>query len=179
MTTTSTMTDARPQPRKRQRRSRTTGRLVAVQALYEMDVAGAGLDRVIDDFVRHRLTEAIDGVSYQAADRDHFEAVVRGVVREREDLDDMLSAVLSGDWTVERLEPLLRAVMRAATFELADMLDVPARVAIAEYLAVAHAFFAEREPAMVNGVLDAIARALRPEEMEAATGAERGPDADE
>lgn len=162
------MTDEAARPtRKRQRRSRTTGRLAAVQALYQLDVTDADIDAVIGDFVLHRLNESIDGVSYKSADRAHFETVVRGVTRELADIDDMLTAVLSGDWTVGRLEPLLRSVMRAATFELADMTDVPARVVISEYLAVAHAFFAEREPAMVNGVLDAIGRALRTEEMEA------------
>lgn len=166
------MTDEPPRPsRKRQWRSRTTSRLAAVQALYQLDVTDADLDSVIADFVLHRFNEAIDGVSYKAADPGHFETVVRGVVREREDVDDMLTAVLSDEWTVERLEPLLRCVMRAATFELSDMLDVPARVVISEYLAVAHAFFAEREPAMVNGVLDAIARALRPDEMRGGAGA--------
>ena len=166
------MTDADTRPsRKRPRRSRTTSRLAAVQALYQLDVTDAGLEGVVGDFVLHRLNEAIDGVSYKAADREHFEAVVRGVTHARADVDDMLTAVLSGDWTVERLEPLLRSVMRAATYELADMLNVPARVVISEYLAVAHAFFAEREPAMVNGVLDAIARALRPEEMTTGGGA--------
>lgn len=137
-----------------------------MQALYQLDVTDVQLEEVVDDFLRHRLQETVDEVAYQSADREHFEAVVRGVTIERADMDDMLSAVLSGDWTIERLEPLLRAVMRAATYELASMPQVPARVAIAEYMAVAHAFFAEREPAMVNGVLDAIAHALRPEEME-------------
>ncbi len=137
-----------------------------MQALYQLDVTDMGLEEVVDDFLRHRLQETVDEVAYQSADREHFETVVRGVTTELADIDDMLSAVLSGDWTIERLEPLLRAVMRAATFELADMRDIPARVAIAEYMAVAHAFFAEREPAMVNGVLDSIGHALRHEEMD-------------
>ncbi|MEZ5670039.1 MAG: transcription antitermination factor NusB [Alphaproteobacteria bacterium] len=161
---------------KRQRRARTTGRLAAVQALYQIDVTEADSEAVIEDFVAHRLQEAVDGVQYRAADREHFERVVRGVSLVRDDVDDMLSAVLAEGWTVPRLEPLLRAIMRAAAFEIADLPDIPVRVVIGEYLAVAHAFFTEREPAMVNGVLDAIARALRPEELEA--GASDRPAAD-
>lgn len=162
---------------KRQRRSRSTSRLAAVQALYQIDVTEAAPEAVIDDFLHRRLGETVDGVSYQAADRDHFTAVVAGASRTRDDVDDMIMAVLSGDWTVPRLEPLLRAVMRAATYEIADMLEIPARVAIAEYMAVAHAFFAEREPAMVNGVLDAVARALRPEELAQPASVEPRPSA--
>ena len=166
-----------PKPKRRGRsKSRTTGRLAAVQALYQLDVTDAVPDAVVADFLLHRLEETVDDVPYQTADRTHFESVVRGVSLAHEDVDDMISAVLSEDWTVARLEPLLRAVMRAGTFELAYLVQVPPRVAITEYMAVAQAFFNEREPAMVNGVLDAIARALRPDELEG-SGAEPAVDA--
>ena len=148
MTTDSGTTGHRP---KRRRRSRSTSRLAAVQALYQLDVTDVSLDGVIDDFLTRRLHETVDGVQYQAADREHFTNVVRGTTTQLADIDDMLTAVLSEGWSVPRLEPLLRAVMRAATYELADLHGIPPRVVITEYLAVAHAFFAEREPAMVNG----------------------------
>lgn len=157
-----------PKPKKRRgpAKSRSTGRLAAVQALYQIDVTHVSPDAVVADFLLHRLEETVDDVPYHTADRTHFETVVRGVSLDIADVDDMVTAVLSEDWSVPRLEPLLRAVMRAGTFELAYMVEVPPRVVIAEYVAVAQAFFSEREPAMVNGVLDAIARALRPEELE-------------
>ena len=77
----------------------------------------------------------------------------------------MLAAVLDDDWPVERLEPLLLVLLRAGAYELSERPAVPARVVISEYLAVADAFFSAKEPALINGVLDRMGRALRPEEL--------------
>ena len=81
-------------------------------------------------------------------------------------LDERIGPWLDGEWTVERLEVLLRAILRAGTYELAERLDVPAETVINEYVDVAHAFFAGREPGLANAVLDKVARALRPGELD-------------
>jgi N utilization substance protein B len=89
------------------------------------------------------------------------------VAAERDALDDMLSAVLDEDWPVERLETLLRIVMRAGVYELSRRPEVPARVVITEYVDLAGAFFGGKEPGLVNGVLDRLARELHPEAFDA------------
>jgi len=145
-------------------RQRSSARLAAVQALYQMEMSDATADQVISEFVLLRLKEEVDGVKLAEADRALMSELVRGVTDNVGELDDMLAAVLDPDWPIERLETLLRALLRSGIYELSERPAVPVRVAISEYMAVADAFFSSREPALVNGVLDRVARALRPEE---------------
>jgi N utilization substance protein B len=144
---------------------RRAARLAAVQALYQMELGGGNADQVVAEFDRHRLGKEVEGVSFGDADRKLFGDLVRGVAVGCSDLDSMIAACLSDDWKVERLEAVLRAILRAAAFELSERHDVPPRVVITEYVDLADAFFAGKEPAMVNGVLDCLARAMRPEEL--------------
>ena len=144
-------------------RQRASARLAAVQALYQMELAGSTPEQVIREFLELRLKEDLDGMSLAEADRRLLSELVRGVAGERDELDDMLAAVLAEGWPLERLEPLLLVLLRAGAHELSARPAVPVRVVISEYLAVADAFFDGKEPAFVNGVLDRMARALRPE----------------
>jgi N utilization substance protein B len=149
--------------------ARSRARLAAVQALYQMAVTQASGEQVVREFVRHRLgpqNEPEGG----AADPAFFTQLVRGVEAAGEELDDMLAAVLADDHDVERLETVLKVVLRAGAFELSHWLDVPARVAIKEYVDVAEAFYDKKETKLVNAVLDRLARALRPEELEERPG---------
>ena len=148
--------------------SRRAARFAAVQALYQVEVTDADVSGVLTEFLEHRLDDEIDGLRIAEMDRALFERLVRGVREERDDLDDMLAGALAEGWHVERLEALLRVIMRVGIYELEHRRDLPARATISEYLDIAHGFFTEREPALVNGVLDSIARSLRPEEFEAA-----------
>ncbi|MFQ5774345.1 MAG: transcription antitermination factor NusB [Kiloniellaceae bacterium] len=146
---------------------RSAARLAAAQALYQIEMTGAAADRVLREFLDLRLTEEVDGVCLAGADRGMLADLVRGVAGEPGELDDMLSAVLDEDWPVERLETLLRVVLRAGAYELTERRDIPARVIISEYVDLADAFFGGKEPGLVNGVLDRLAHALRPEEFDA------------
>jgi transcription antitermination protein NusB len=146
-------------------RRRSVARLAAVQALYQIDLSGARPETVIAEFLKHRLGREIDGEQYGEADPALFADIVRGTIERRTDLDAAISAVLTPDWPLERLETVLRAVLRAGTFELMARPDVPAPVAISEYLDIAHAFFSGKEPGLVNGVLDKLAHRLRPDEL--------------
>ena len=146
-------------------RPRSTARLAATQALYQMHMTGAPAEHVLSEFLDHRLGEELDGLSLAAADRTLFGDLLRGVAAEQAELDDMLAAVLDEDWPVERLETLLLIVLRTGTFELSRRLDVPVRVIVSEYVDLADAFFSGKEPGLVNGVLDRLARTLRPEEF--------------
>src|SRR5499426_4929449 len=149
--------------------ARSRARLAAVQALYQMAVTEAGAEQVVREFVRHRLglqNEPEGGL----ADPALFGELVRGVEAAGSELDDMIAAVLADDHDVERLETVLKVVLRAGAFELSHRLDVPARVTIKEYVDVAEAFYGKKETNLVNAVLDRLARALRPEELEDGRG---------
>ena len=151
-------------------RRRSVARLAAVQALYQIDLSGAPPAAVVAEFQKHRLNREQDGENYGQADTALFADIVNGTIARQADLDRALSAALSTDWPLDRLETVLRAVLRAGAYELLARTDVPARVVINEYLDIAHAFFSGKEPGLVNGVLDRIAHVLRPGDLEGGGG---------
>lgn len=159
---------------------RKAARLAAVQALYQVDLTGTQSESVLGEFVKHRIGQDLDGESFVAADPQLFADILRGVSARLDEVDRLLGGTLDGQWTVDRLEHLLRAILRAGAYELLAHGDVHARIVISEYVDVGRAFFAGKEPGMINGVLDRIARALRPEEVAdraggtGAAGGERG-----
>jgi len=141
---------------------RSAARLAAVQALYQMEMAGTATETVIGEFVRHRIGQELDGDTLVTAEPQLFADIVRGVsVREME-IDGILTQALTGQWSLTRLEPLLRAVLRAGVWELLAKTDTHQAILISSYVDVTHAFFSGKEPGMVNGVLDRLARTLRP-----------------
>lgn len=149
------------------RRSRSTARLEAVQALYQMDLAQTDLADVIEEFKSHRLEDTEDGAGeeIEEANPQHFAKVLKGVVRRQREIDPMVDQQLAEGWHLVRIDSIVRAILRAGTFELLDLADIPARVVISEYVEVAKAFFEGDEPRLVNGVLDQIARKLRPGQL--------------
>ena len=151
---------------------RSSARLACVQALYQIEMSGQSADEVIEEFLNHRAGHEIDGERYAVPQRRHFERTVREAARRAAEFDALVAAVLAERWSMERLGTVVRALMRAATCELAACPDVPARVVIDEYVALARAFFSGSEPAFVNGALDSLARRLRAAEM--GDGADHG-----
>lgn len=148
---------------------RNSARIAAVQALYEIDVTGAPSDSVLSEFMTQRWKHAgKDGTDNQielpSFDSDLLQDIIKGVAAGKSEFDALIEEKLSGIWTMERLELLIRAILRAGTYELAKRIDIPKRVVINEYVNVAHAFFVENEPSMVNGVLDKLAHDLRSHE---------------
>ena len=137
---------------------RRRARLAAVQALYQIELTGAAAPTTIAEFRRHRLQGEVDGLPMDDIDPDFFAELVTGVGQNRPDLDRRIVGVLTPDWPLERLDSVLRSILRAGAFELAHHPQTPARVVISEYMAITDSFFSGREPALVNGVLDAIAR---------------------
>lgn len=155
---------------------RGAARLAAVQALYQMDMGGGTVDAVIRDF----LTGAIGGeviredldleteeiVPLIALDAEVFTILVRGATAMRDRLDEIITGALSNTWEADRLEPVLRNVLRCGIYELLERPNVPARVVISEYVDMTRAFYDTAEAGMVNAVLDRLAREVRPDEME-------------
>ncbi len=140
---------------------RRAARLAAVQALYQIEMNDAEADEVIAEFIRHRLGANDDGAASAAADPELFADLVRGACARRDEIDAQISGALSADWTIDRLELLLRAVLRVGVYELIGRPQVPVRVAINEHIEIARDFFSRGEPGMVNGVLDRIAHEVR------------------
>jgi N utilization substance protein B len=167
-TVVSPSADTRPKGQGPDRRRQ--ARLAAVQALYQVELGEMTADRVVTEFLQYRLDETIDGVQLGRIDRGLFADLVKGVVAHRAELIESLSGAIAEGWSFERLERLLQIIMMCGLFELAHRPATPARTAIHEYVDLAKAFFDDREPRMVNGVLDHLARTLRPEEIDGRPG---------
>jgi N utilization substance protein B len=150
------------------REKRSASRLGAVQALYQMDIGGAAISDVFAEFESHWLGREVDGDAYKPAEVAFFRDIVEGVVRDQMTLDKGIDAALAKGWPLKRIEAILRAVLRAGAYELANRKDVPARVVITEYVDVANAFVDKDEAGMTNAVLDNLARDLRADEFEGA-----------
>jgi N utilization substance protein B len=142
--------------------SRSAARLAAVQALYQQEMESTPLARLLHEFHHHRLGATIDGVEYAGADVDFFNDVVSGVDARREEIDALIAARLAKGWSLARLDKPMKAILRAGAWELAARGDVPAASVISEYVDVAKAFYDPREAGFVNGLLDAVAKAVRP-----------------
>jgi N utilization substance protein B len=161
------MTEAAKQQPKRAV-ARSAARMATVQALYQMDMAGTDLNDIIREFCTERLNDpdAEDANFVSGADQTFMAELLRGVVRRQIEIDPLIDQQLAEGWRLARVDSILRAILRAATVELFERPDVPARVVINEYIELARAFFDEDEPTVVNGVLDSLARKLRAKEFE-------------
>jgi N utilization substance protein B len=153
---------AEPNLTSRQRRARTVARLAAVQALYQMELAGEGAETVISEFSNHRFDTDIEGEPLAEADEEWFADIVRGVIESQREIDAAVKARLASNWRLERLDATLRALLRSGAWELAHKPDVPREIVIDEYVELAKAFFDEAEAKFVNAALDGVARDVRP-----------------
>jgi len=140
---------------------RRAARLAAVQAIYQMELTGAGAESVADEFVAHRFGREAEISPAGEPDEEFFSAIVHGVPHHQVEIDRAIAGSLAENWKMQRIDSILRAILRAACFELIGRRDVPARVVIDQYVDLAHAFFSADEPAFVNAVLDRLARKKR------------------
>jgi len=154
----------------RDMRQRTAARLAAVQALYQVEFTGQTADRVAGEFRVHRLTKKPQGLGLTEIDDVLFRTLLEGVTERRKDLAVLVTACLQGVWRFDRLGPTLRAVLLSAALELEKSMDTPARVVISDYVDLAGELCSEEETALVNGLLDRLARRLRSGEMAPAAG---------
>lgn len=148
--------------------TRSRARLAAAQALYQMEFGGEDAGEVVAEFRSHRLgfgEDAAQGETLADADEKLFADIVNGVVARQVEIDRALAGTLAAGWPLERIDATLRAVFRAAAYELLGRADVPAKVVLDEYIRVTDAFFGGDEVKFANGVLNALARRLRPDEF--------------
>lgn len=157
---------ARSVPRRDGRLARSASRLGAVQALYQLEITGADWRAVVQEFIEHRLGKEVEGQQYHKADIPHFRRTIEFAVLNQASIDQLTDRALVKSWPLGRLDPILRALFRAAGAEMTGRPEIPARVVIGEYMDVARAFFAEkRELGFVNAVLDQVMREARPDAL--------------
>ncbi|GLS86450.1 N utilization substance protein B [Cypionkella aquatica] len=148
-------------PDKKQMKS--AARLYAVQALFQMEASGQTVEAIRREFETHRFGAVYDGDEMAEGDVDHFRAVVDHAVNFQAMIDQMTDRALVAKWPIDRIDPVIRALFRAAGAELTQMVTPP-KVSINEYVDVAKAFFPEgKESKFVNAVLDHMAREAKPE----------------
>lgn len=157
------MTRKRPSVSRGRRRS--AARLAAVQALYQLDVAGGAAESVVGEFNRYRFGAEVEGAKLIEAEPELFGDVVLGVTQRRSEIDEWLASVMADDLPLDRLELLLRAILRAGAYEIIVRRDIDPPLTISEYVDVANSFFVRRESTMINGILDRLARQVRPDDM--------------
>ncbi len=146
--------------------ARSAARLAAVQALYQMQMEGTALARLLNEFHQHRLGREVDdedheGEVFADAEVDFFDDIVSGVDARREEIDELLVGKLADGWTIARLDKTMLQILRAGAYELMARADVPTATAINECVDVAKAFFDDREAKFINGILDAIGKDVR------------------
>jgi len=144
---------------------RQAARLAAVQALYQWQEGQHAPAEIVDQFLNVRTGEAGEGGMRRDADRPLFKDVVEGTAAHKDSLEQTVAGALSRDWTWARVDRLVRAILLAGAYELVHRKDVPPKVAINEYVEIAHAFYGQGEPTFVNSVLDRVAHQVRPSEL--------------
>ena len=145
------------------RQEKSAARLYAVQALFQMEAAGQSADRVQKEFEDHRFGADVDGDTLAEGNIDLFRKLVDDAVNWQAKIDQMTDRALVEKWPINRIDPTLRALFRAAGAELIEG-DAPPKVVISEFVDIAKAFFPEgREPKFVNAVLDHMAREAKPD----------------
>jgi N utilization substance protein B len=144
--------------------ARSAARLAALQALYQLEITGNTPADVIDEFLQHRFgRDLTTGVATH--DEEFFSDVVHGVLKHQVEIDRSIARNLASGWTLTRIDSILRALLRAAAYELVARRDVPAKVVIDEYVELARDFFEGDEPAFVNAMLDKLAHKKRAAEF--------------
>ena len=144
---------------------RSAARLAVVQALYQMEVSGKGINEIFAEFESHWIGREIEGAQYKPAEVGFFRDVLQGVLTDQRAIDQQIDGALSSGWPLARIEAVMRATLRAGAYEMRARKDVPSRVVIKDYVDVAGAFFGPTESGMVNAVLDKIAREEREQEL--------------
>jgi N utilization substance protein B len=140
--------------------ARSSARLLAVQALYQMDIARTPLEVIIREFNEHRMEVTLDDIALPPADIEHFEMLLRGVVEEQTAIDRLIDGKLAENWSLSRLDSTLRAILRCGVHELLSAPHIPPKVVVSQYADIAHAFFEGAEGGVANALLDNVAKGI-------------------
>lgn len=152
----------------RHSQNRSAARLAAVQALYQMEQSGSDAHQVMQEFITYRLGKPSDADFSFEADQPYFSELLKGTSLHQDALDQHIKSALSAGWSLDRLESVVRAILRVGAYELQEMTHIPTPIILNEYIDITHAFFKGKEPAFVNGVLHRLASHFRPLETQKA-----------
>lgn len=140
---------------------KSAARMAAVQALYTIDYTGNVAGSAVKDFLNKQMPVDVDAPVPEDFDETLFASIVNGTLERQKDIDDMVSASLDAKWPLERLEKIIKSILRAGVGELLTQPATDTAIIINDYVNVAHGFFAGKEPALVNAVLDKVSKSLR------------------
>lgn len=145
------------------RRRKSVARFYAVQALFQMEAVGTDLDIIQGEFETHRFGATLDEGELEDGDPKHFRTVIRAAINRQAEIDQQIDRSLEAKWPIKRIDPTIRAILRACLGEFLET-DTPPKVALAEYIEITRAFFPDsKEPGFVNAVLDHATKALNPD----------------
>ncbi len=150
--------------------ARTSARLGAVQALYQMELAGTDVSDILAEYTSSRQGNSFEDGEHGKADTAFLQDIVRGVVKQQRSIDRAVADCLASGWSLPRLDATLRAILRSGGYELMFRFDIPGKVVIAEYVELTRAFFDDNESAFINGALDKLAHARRSDEFSTRSG---------
>ncbi|MFM2356667.1 MAG: hypothetical protein RLZZ528_2403 [Pseudomonadota bacterium] len=158
------MTTDTPKPTQAEKRQmKSAARLYAVQALFQMEAAGQTVDKVRREFETHRFGAVYDEDEMAEGDPDLFRRIIEEAVNWQAKIDQLTDRALVAKWPIDRIDPVLRALFRAAGAEMLAG-GTPPKVVITEFVDVAKAFFPDgKEPSFVNAVLDHMAHEALPD----------------
>lgn len=168
------MTTAAAQPKPHNPAERRSARLAAAQALYQMELSGVDAESVAQEFLDHRFQSGSGHAAAEFPDEALFRGIVSGVPHRQTEIDRAITSCLTASWRLKRIDSILRAILRAASWELIARHDIPARVVIDEYIEIARRFSSGEECAFVNAVLDRLAHRERASEFPATDDEPRG-----
>jgi N utilization substance protein B len=144
-------------PGKAKSGARSAARLAAVQALYQIQLAGQPAEIVVGEFIEHRFGQN----PLRAPDVDMFRDIVRNVLARRGELEPLVGSALAANWRLERMDKVMQALLLSGAYELVARPDVPTAVIINEYVELSHAFFEDEQAKVAHAVLDKVAREVR------------------
>lgn len=140
--------------------SRSVARLLAVQALYQMEIDEVSADDVIHQFLTYEITaKNIDDMG--GFPKDFFVHIVKGVTQHKKTIDAAIEGDLNEEWHLDRLESIIRIVLEAGLFEIMYCPETDLPIIFNEYVEITHAFFGGKEGRFVNGVLDRLGKKIR------------------
>ncbi|MDX1922180.1 MAG: transcription antitermination factor NusB [Alphaproteobacteria bacterium] len=140
---------------------KSAARMAAVQALYTIDYTGNASGSTVQDFLQRKMPVDVDAPVPEDFDAELFRSIVDGTLARQKDIDDMVSGGLDPKWPMDRLEKIIKSILRAGVGELLTHAQTDTAIIINDYVNVAHGFFAGKEPALVNAVLDKVSKSLR------------------
>lgn len=142
-------------------------RILATQALYQAGVNGeVQIDSTVREFIGRGQADRLEDIGAKAFDQALFADIATSAFAQSEDLDNLILAVLSDKWSLERIDPVLLALLRAAAFELSQSEEDAPQKLVSQYVQIAQGFFGGKEPGLVNASLDALAKALHPDKFD-------------